>query len=122
MIVGKFTLIDFWGPWCGPCVGAMPDLHRVYKEYHDRGFEILSVAADESPELVNSFRTTKWPMPWLNAFVEYKEGVKENAKLRELGVVTFPRAVLVDPHGKIVAELGPSGEELANVLGRVLRR
>jgi thiol-disulfide isomerase/thioredoxin len=122
MIVGKFTLIDFWGPWCGPCVGAMPELHRVYKEYHDRGFEILSVAADEAPELVNNFRTTKWPMPWLNAFVEYKEGVKDNAKLIDLGVVTFPRAVLVDPHGKIIAELGPGGEELENVLGRVLGR
>jgi thiol-disulfide isomerase/thioredoxin len=122
MIGGHFTLIDFWGTWCGPCVGAMPDLHRIYKEYHDRGFEILSVAADESPGLVNNFRTTKWSMPWLNAFVEYKEGVKENAKLIGLGVVTFPRAVLVDPNGKIVAELGPGGEELAKVLGRVLGR
>jgi thiol-disulfide isomerase/thioredoxin len=122
MILGKFTLIDFWGPWCGPCVGAMTDLHRVYKEYHNRGLEILSVAADETPELVNTFRTAKWPMPWLNAFVEYKEGVKENAKLLELGVVIFPRAVLVDPHGKIVAELGSGSEELGNVLGRVLGR
>jgi hypothetical protein len=54
--------------------------------------------------------------------VEYKEGVKENDKLIELGVVIFPRAVLVDPQGKIVVELGSGREELENVLGRVLGR
>ena len=121
-IAGKFTLIDFWGTWCGPCLGAMPELHRIYKAYHDRGFEILSVAADETPEIVNSFRTTKWPMPWLNAFAQYSEGGKDNPKLQELGVVRFPRAALVDPQGKIVAMFDAGIEELASTLDRVLTR
>ena len=121
-IEGHLTLVEFWGTWCGPCVSKMADLHRIYREYHDRGLEILSVAADEAPERIANFRATRWPMPWLNAFVEYQEGVKENAKLTELGVVTFPRAVLVDSHGKIVAELGRTGEELEIVLARVLGR
>ena len=121
-IVGKFTLVDFWGTWCGPCIGAMPELHRVYKLYHDRGFEILSVAADETPEKVAKFRATKWPMPWLNAFAQYSEGVNDNPKLTALGIVTYPQTVLVDPQGKIVAVFGPNVEGLASTLDRLLTR
>ncbi len=122
LIVGKFTLVDFWGTWCGPCMGAMPELHRVYKLYHDRGFEILSVAADETPEKVAKFRATKWPMPWLNAFAQYSEGVNDNPKLTALGIVTYPQTVLVDPQGKIVGLFGPNLEGLASALDRVLIR
>jgi thiol-disulfide isomerase/thioredoxin len=122
LIVGKFTLVDFWGTWCGPCMGAMPELHRVYKLYHDRGFEILSVAADETPERVARFRATKWPMPWLNAFAQYSEGVNDNPKLTALGIVTYPQTVLVDPQGKIVGLFGPKLEGLASTLDRVLIR
>jgi thiol-disulfide isomerase/thioredoxin len=119
-ITGKFTLIDFWGTWCGPCLAAMPELHRIYQLYRHRGFEILSVAADESPEVVNKFRAGKWPMPWLNAFARYSEGVEENRQLQELGILIFPRAVLVDPQGKIAAVLGAEMEELALTLDRLL--
>jgi thiol-disulfide isomerase/thioredoxin len=121
-IAGKFTLIEFWGTWCGPCLRAMPELHRVYRAYHDRGFEILSVAAVETPELVKNFRATKWPMPWLNAFARYSEGANDNPNLLALGVVVFPQTVLVDPQGKIIAVFGPEIEELASTLNRVLPR
>lgn len=119
-IAGRVTLVDFWGTWCGPCMGAMPDLHRIYKLYHDRGFEILSVAADATPETVARFRQTKWPMPWLNAFAQYSEGVNDNPRLTALGIVTYPQTVLVDRHGKIVAVFGPNLEGLASTLDQLL--
>jgi len=119
-IAGKYTLIDFWGTWCGPCMRAIPELHRIYKTYHDRGFEILSIAADATPETVNRFRAEKWPMPWLNGFAEYGEGTKDNPKLQALWVQAYPVAVLVDPHGQIVAMYGPELEDLASTLDRLL--
>ena len=121
-IAARFTLIDFWGTWCGPCVGAMAELHAVYSAYHDRNFEILSIAADDRPETVNAFRRTQWPMPWMNAFVEYMEGVKDNPRLQALGIVFFPRAVLVDPQGKILGEFGSDMQGLRGVLDAVLPR
>lgn len=119
-IAGKYTLIDFWGTWCGPCMRAIPELHRIYKTYHDRGFEILSIAADATPETVNRFRAEKWPMPWLNGFAEYGEGTRDNPKLQALWVQAYPVAVLVDPHGQIVAIYGPELEDLAGTLDRLL--
>ncbi|MCR5425398.1 MAG: redoxin family protein [Lachnospiraceae bacterium] len=26
------TMVNFWEPWCGPCVGEMPDLEKLYEE------------------------------------------------------------------------------------------
>jgi thiol-disulfide isomerase/thioredoxin len=119
-IAGKVTLVDFWGTWCGPCVSAMPELHRIYNLYHNRGLEILSIAADETPEKVTRFRQLKWPMPWLHAFAQYSEGVNDNPRLNALGIVLYPQTVLVDSHGKIVSLFGPNLEGLAGALGQLL--
>ncbi len=32
------TMINFWEPWCGPCVGEMPELEQLYQ---DRNGELL---------------------------------------------------------------------------------
>ena len=42
----KLVMINLWEPWCGPCVGEMPDLEKVYEEFKDEGFVILGVFTD----------------------------------------------------------------------------
>ena len=39
----KLIMVNFWEPWCGPCVGEMPELEELYDEYQDKGFVILGV-------------------------------------------------------------------------------
>ena len=39
----KVTMINFFEPWCGPCVNEMPDLEKLYETYKDQGFQILGV-------------------------------------------------------------------------------
>lgn len=39
----KLIMINFWEPWCGPCVQEMPDLERLYEEYQSDGLMILGV-------------------------------------------------------------------------------
>ena len=34
--VGKLTVINFWGTWCGPCKNELPDFDRVAAEYGDQ--------------------------------------------------------------------------------------
>ena len=34
--IGKYTVINLWGTWCGPCKLELPDFDRVAKEYEDR--------------------------------------------------------------------------------------
>ena len=44
----KLIMVNLWEPWCGPCVGEMPDLEKVYEEYMDDGFVILGVFSETS--------------------------------------------------------------------------
>jgi len=45
---GKVLVINFWATWCPPCRREIPDFIEVYKEYKDRGLEILGVSVDEA--------------------------------------------------------------------------
>ena len=117
---GKLTLVDFWGTWCGPCIVEMPFLHRVHERFRDRGFTILSVASDESVDVVRKFRAGRWKMPWLNAWTE---GSGNSKALQALGVVRFPMAVLVGPDGKVIAiDAGLRGDALEATVERHLPR
>ncbi len=45
----KLVLVNLWEPWCGPCVGEMPDLQKLYKKYQSKGLVI--VGAYQSREM-----------------------------------------------------------------------
>lgn len=118
-IPARVYLIDFWATWCGPCTAEMPSLHRVYGAYHDKGFEILSVSLDESREVVEQFRTAKFPMPWLNA-IDADLKAFESKMSKDFGVYGVPRAFLVGRNGEILAtDEDLRGEKLERTIARL---
>jgi thiol-disulfide isomerase/thioredoxin len=49
---GKDVLLDFWGYWCGPCLGTMPPLMKLHDQYKDRGLVIVGVHDDSVDSIV----------------------------------------------------------------------
>ena len=46
----EVTMVNMWEPWCGPCVGEMPDLQKLYENYKDEGFNIIGVYSETEME------------------------------------------------------------------------
>lgn len=46
-VLGKYTIIDFWASWCTPCRVENPNVVEVYKKYHEKGLNIISVSLDQ---------------------------------------------------------------------------
>lgn len=47
-------LVDFWAPWCTPCVALAPSLERLAAEYAGRA-RIMKVNVDDSPTTADRF-------------------------------------------------------------------
>ncbi|MES2181156.1 MAG: TlpA disulfide reductase family protein, partial [Pseudomonadota bacterium] len=46
---GKIVLVNFWATDCPGCVKEMPALVEAYKQYNNKGFEIVAVAMPYDP-------------------------------------------------------------------------
>ena len=42
----KLTIVNAWAPWCGPCVGEMPDLETLYEGLDNDEIMLVGVVAD----------------------------------------------------------------------------
>ncbi len=61
----KCLLIDFWASWCAPCIREVPNILSVYTDYHNRGFQVLSVSIDDDGAKWRD-AILKHQMPWLH--------------------------------------------------------
>ena len=52
---GKVVLIDFWASWCPPCKTSFPALDAIYREYQEKGLEVLAVNVDERRHDADTF-------------------------------------------------------------------
>ena len=104
---GKYTLVEFWASWCAPCREESPTLVRLYNQYKDKGFAILSVSIDKN--------TTQWK----NAIRQDGYTWENVCDLNGYGgptaalytVTAIPNSFLLDKNGKIIAK---------NLRGKVL--
>lgn len=94
---GHKLVLNFWAPWCPPCVREMPVLDRFHATFAAQGGQVLGVALDQ-PEAVKSF-LLRVPV----AFPIVLAGPQGPALVRELGNQAggLPFSVLFDREGRL---------------------
>jgi thiol-disulfide isomerase/thioredoxin len=107
--VGKgYLLVDMWASWCAPCRAENPNIARLYRKYHDRGFDIFAISFDSNHDR------------WLKAIKSdsltwhHVSDLKgwDNAAGKLYGIRSIPSNLLLDSTGTIIAK---------NILGEELR-
>ena len=113
---GKIVLLDFWAVWCGPCIGEMPNVKRVYDTYKDQGFDIIGVSLDtDETRLRNYLRENN--IPWRQIF----SGQRWNSPLaQQYHIRSIPAPCLIARDGTLISRKA-RGLELERLVVEALK-
>jgi thiol-disulfide isomerase/thioredoxin len=109
---GRFVLLNFWAPWCPPCLKEMPEIDRFARSEAGRGTLVIGLAVDERANVDRYL--AEHPVGFPIAVVGYP-GL---AWVRRLGndASALPFSAVYDRSQNLVQrKLGPTTEaELSN--------
>lgn len=103
---GKVVIVAIGGSWCPNCHDEAPLLEELYRKYHSRGLEVVSLSFEEGDQLKNPTR--------LRAFIE-RYGItytvllagdtsELNAKLPQaVNLDSWPTSFFLDRAGRVRA-------------------
>ena len=92
---GKVIFLNFWATWCGPCKAEIPHFIEAYKEYKDKGMEIIGISVDRTgvKSVIKFTEKHKINYPvamyTLDIIKDYKPGR------------AIPVTIIIGPNGKI---------------------
>lgn len=130
---GKTTLINFWGPWCPPCLMEFPDLLQLREKFaNDPNFQFVSIASDggwgpsgfgyrededylkEESQMILAKYNSDLPI-YVDLDGQFRQKLIQTAEF-----TGYPTTILVGPDGKTAAVwLGYSpnlGKEAAKII------
>lgn len=128
----EITLINVWTTWCGPCVGEMPELDALSKEYENsnskvsikglivevKGTDMRAGLSDEEKKLVKDI------MKKSGATYQQLTVSEELKNTNFKRVIEFPTTYFVDKKGNLVGEKitgANSKEEWKTIIDERLR-
>lgn len=94
---GKWSLIDFWGTWCGPCVAEMPKINKFYTDNQDKSdtnINLITIACYDTADKVRTFlATNNYSIPVL---------LSDNKVQHDYKVPGYPAKYIITPEGKMI--------------------
>jgi len=112
---GKYTLVDFWASWCGPCRQENPNVVKAYHRFHEKGFDIFGVSLDtDKSKWVAAIKKDGLNWTQVSDLLGWKASV-----VSLYGIKGIPMNYLLDKNGIIVAK-GLRGEDLDKKLQEIL--
>lgn len=111
----KVVLVNFWATDCPGCIKEMPDLINTYKEYHQKGFEVIAVAMPYDPisQVFNYSKSQVLPFP-----VTHDSNAEITTKFGKVNLT--PTAFIYNKQGQLLQKT--IGELDFNALKKLLNK
>lgn len=109
---GRYTLVDYWASWCGPCMRQLKVLKDLYARFHDRGLDVVGVAVWDKPEdTLAAIKAHDLPWPCIiNA---------QTIPTDLYGIQGIPCIMLIGPDGVIISR-DRQGNELVGIVEKAM--
>ncbi len=94
---GKWVLVNFWAPWCSPCLQEMPDLNTLQQRHKDLqviGVAVMYGSRKEVMDVVGK-QSISYPIVFGNEDTAGDFG----------GLVGTPTSFLYSPSGELVEHI-----------------
>lgn len=108
----RYTLVDFWGSWCGPCIEAMPELKNLYEAYAAQlDINFIGIAYDEK-EKASKIKDilTAHGIKW-TTYIDDKN-LEEKSFEKTYHVYTYPTILVLDENKQVIFRSTDSGNRL----------
>jgi thioredoxin 1 len=82
----QFVIVDFWAPWCEPCVAFTPTFEAASKTHTDIVFGMVNTETD--PEISEYFQVNQIP-----GILVIREQAGIHAQVGEIGAPAFEEII-----------------------------
>ena len=109
---GKVVLVDFWAPWCGPCLELLPHTIELHARYGDKGLRVVTVSLDEPAQkstVLKVLRENEAALP--NYISKYGAGGR-SFEIFDISNGALPHFKLYDRDGKLAGTFPAEGENV----------
>ena len=113
---GKYSVLDFWGSWCGPCISGFPKMKEYYQKYNTK-LEFVGIACnDKKDDWEKAIKENQ--LNWIHILND--KSINDISVL--YGISSYPTKFIIDKEGKIIEKFVGEKDDFYDMIDKIMQQ